>query len=139
MIVRLAQSQRLSLDMPLWPSLCWKWLNMAVCSATCRARRAWRCRPTRDERLMWRRSHTLPRRLLNVSKTTDGAALSQRSDMVVFLNGEYIPADQARVGIATHALSYGNGCFEGIRAYYNSDTEQLYIFRALEHFQRLAR
>jgi branched-chain amino acid aminotransferase len=59
--------------------------------------------------------------------------------MVVFLNGEYIPADQARVGIATHALSYGTGCFEGIRAYYNSETEQLSIFRALEHFQRLAR
>lgn len=74
-----------------------------------------------------------------MSKTTGSAALSQRSDMVVFLNGEYIPADQARVGIATHALSYGTGCFEGIRAYYNSDTEQLYIFRALEHFQRLAR
>ncbi|HZC04971.1 MAG TPA: branched-chain amino acid transaminase [Ktedonobacterales bacterium] len=74
-----------------------------------------------------------------MSKTTDGAALSQRSDMVVFLNGEYIPADQARVGIATHALSYGTGCFEGIRAYYNNETDQLYIFRALEHFERLAR
>jgi branched-chain amino acid aminotransferase len=59
--------------------------------------------------------------------------------MVVFLNGEYLPADQARVGVATHALSYGTGCFEGIRAYYNRETDQLYIFRALEHYQRLAR
>ena len=74
-----------------------------------------------------------------MSKTTADAALSQRSDMVVFLNGEYIPANQARVGIATHALSYGTGCFEGIRAYYNSEADQLYIFRALEHYQRLAR
>ncbi len=74
-----------------------------------------------------------------MSKTSSEAALSQRSDMVVFLNGKYIPADQARVGVATHALSYGTGCFEGIRAYYNAERDQLYIFRALEHFQRLAR
>ncbi|HEX8995243.1 MAG TPA: branched-chain amino acid transaminase [Ktedonobacterales bacterium] len=74
-----------------------------------------------------------------MSKTSSDAALSQRSDMVVYLNGEFIPANQARVGIATHALSYGTGCFEGIRAYYNSEKDQLYIFRALEHFQRLAR
>lgn len=74
-----------------------------------------------------------------MSKTPSNPALSQRSDMVVFLNGEYIPADQARVGIATHALSYGTGCFEGIRAYYNSERDQLYVFRALEHFQRLKR
>ncbi len=74
----------------------------------------------------------------NVSKTANEAPLSQRSDRVVWLNGEFIPGDQARVGIATHALSYGTGCFEGIRAYYNDDADQLYIFRALEHFQRLA-
>ena len=43
--------------------------------------------------------------------------LSERSDMVVFLNGEIIPADQARVGVMTHAISYGTGCFEGIRGY----------------------
>jgi branched-chain amino acid aminotransferase len=76
---------------------------------------------------------------VNVSKNPSKDALSNRADAVVFLNGEYIPADQARVGIATHALSYGTGCFEGIRAYYNAERDQLYIFRALEHFQRLAR
>ncbi len=59
--------------------------------------------------------------------------------MVVFLNGRYMPANEARVGVATHALSYGTGCFEGIRAYYNSERDQLYIFRALEHYERLAR
>ena len=74
-----------------------------------------------------------------MSKKANPAALSQRSDMVVYLNGEFIPANEARVGIATHALSYGTGCFEGIRAYYNSERDQLYVFRALEHFQRLAR
>jgi branched-chain amino acid aminotransferase len=67
------------------------------------------------------------------------AALSQRSDMVVFLNGEFIPADQARVGVMTHALSYGTGCFEGIRGYWNEDEQETYIFRVREHYERLHR
>ncbi len=74
-----------------------------------------------------------------MSKSSSNAPLSQRSDLTVFLNGEFIPADQARVGVATHAISYGTGCFEGIRAYYNAEADQLYIFRALEHFERLHR
>src|SRR5215471_20625477 len=65
--------------------------------------------------------------------------LSQRSDVVVFLNGEFLPANQARVGIMTHALSYGTGCFEGIRAYWNDQAGENYIFRVREHFERLHR
>lgn len=65
------------------------------------------------------------------------APLSQRSDMVVYLNGEFIPADQARVGILTHAMSYGTGCFEGIRGYWNPDAQETYLFRLREHFERL--
>ena len=61
------------------------------------------------------------RRHVNVSNT---AALSQRSDMVVFLNGEFIPADQGRVGLMTHALSYGTGCFEGLRGYWNENARR---------------
>jgi branched-chain amino acid aminotransferase len=68
---------------------------------------------------------------------SDSVPLSERSDVVVFLNGEFIPADQARVGIMTHALAYGTGCFEGIRAYWNDASEDVYIFRPREHFERL--
>ncbi len=67
------------------------------------------------------------------------AALSQRTDMVVFLNGEFIPAHQAQVGVMTHALSYGTGCFEGLRGYWNTQTQETYIFRAREHYERLHR
>src|SRR5579859_1301453 len=66
---------------------------------------------------MRRGSGAAPRRHVSVSNP---APLSQRSDMVVFLNGEFIPADQARVGIMSHAFSYGTGCFEGIRGYWNA-------------------
>jgi len=65
--------------------------------------------------------------------------LSQRNDLTVFMNGQFLPADQARVGIMTHALSYGTGCFEGIRAYWNEQAGENYIFRLREHFERLHR
>src|SRR5579859_2518299 len=73
------------------------------------------------------------------SSVSDTLALSQRSDAVVFMNGTYLPADQARVGVMTHALSYGTGCFEGIRGYWNEQQEDVFIFRAREHFERLHR
>lgn len=65
--------------------------------------------------------------------------LSQRSDMVVFFNGAMTPANEARVGVMNHAFSYGTGCFEGIRGYWNDQTEELYIFRLREHYERLHR
>ena len=65
--------------------------------------------------------------------------LSQRTDMVVFLNGEFIPADQAKVGVMTHALAYGTGVFEGLRGYWNNEASETYIFRAREHFERMHR
>ena len=40
-----------------------------------------------------------------------------------------VPLEEAKVGIMTHALNYGTGCFEGIRGNWNEDHEQLYLFR----------
>jgi branched-chain amino acid aminotransferase len=65
--------------------------------------------------------------------------LSQRTDMVVYMNGAFVPANEARVGVMSHALSYGTGCFEGIRGYWNDQTQELYIFRLREHYERLHR
>ncbi len=57
--------------------------------------------------------------------------------LLCYFEGKIIPLKDARVGILTHAFSYGTGCFEGIRAYYNRDHDQLYIFRGPEHYHRL--
>ncbi len=54
-----------------------------------------------------------------------------------FFKGEIVPIDQARISIMTHAFNYGTGCFEGIRAYWNDRDRQLYVFRLLDHYQRL--
>ena len=37
----------------------------------------------------------------------------------------------------THSFLYGTAVFEGIRAYWNADDEQLYLLRAREHYQRI--
>lgn len=55
----------------------------------------------------------------------------------VYMNGSYVEADKAVLPIRTHAFLYGTSVFEGIRAYYNQDENQLYIFRAKEHYKRL--
>ena len=56
-----------------------------------------------------------------------------------FVNKQVVPLADAKVGIMTHALHYGTACFEGLRGNWNSDKEQLYIFRIRDHFSRLHR
>jgi branched-chain amino acid aminotransferase len=56
-----------------------------------------------------------------------------------FFAGQIVPLAEAKVSIMTHALNYGTGCFEGIRAYWNEEQEQLYVFRLAEHFERMHR
>ncbi len=56
-----------------------------------------------------------------------------------YFNGDFVPLSQAKVSIMTHALNYGTGCFEGIRGNWNAEEEKLYIFRLMEHYERLER
>jgi branched-chain amino acid aminotransferase len=53
-----------------------------------------------------------------------------------FFRGRIVPYSDARVGVLTHALNYGTGCFGGIRAYWNADEQELFVFRPQEHFER---
>lgn len=55
---------------------------------------------------------------------------------VAFFKGQIVPIEEARISVMTHALNYGTGCFEGIRAYWNADEEQLFVFRMKEHYDR---
>jgi branched-chain amino acid aminotransferase len=54
----------------------------------------------------------------------------------IWLDGELVPWDDARVHLLTHSLHYGLGAFEGIRAYARADG-QSYVFRLREHVDRL--
>jgi len=53
-----------------------------------------------------------------------------------YLDGEVIPYAQARFGLFTHALHYGTGLFAGVRAFWNEDERQLFVFRPEDHFRR---
>ena len=57
----------------------------------------------------------------------------------VFFEGEYVRYNDVRIGPMTHALHYGTGCFEGIRAYWNPEREQLFLLQAPAHYERLHR
>ncbi len=55
---------------------------------------------------------------------------------LAYFEGEIVPIDQAKISINNNTLHYGTGCFAGIRAYWNDQQEQLYIFRVKDHFER---
>jgi branched-chain amino acid aminotransferase len=57
-------------------------------------------------------------------------------NLIVYFGGQYVPLGEARVGILTHALHYGTGVFEGIRAHWDEARQELFVMRPLEHYQR---
>lgn len=59
------------------------------------------------------------------------------NDSIVFAGGDFRKYDDARVGLLTHGLNYGTGCFEGIRGYWNADDLELYLLQLREHYERL--
>lgn len=58
-------------------------------------------------------------------------------EVMCFFRGEFIPLADAKVSIATHALNYGTGCFEGIRAYWNKNEQRLFALKLREHYVRM--
>jgi branched-chain amino acid aminotransferase len=54
----------------------------------------------------------------------------------LWVDGNLVPWDHAKVSILTHTLHYGLGAFEGIRAYRRADG-RTYVFRLREHINRL--
>src|SRR4030088_409655 len=64
---------------------------------------------------------------------------SRHADSWVFFEGEIVPSGDAYLPPMTHALHYGTGCFEGIRAYWNSAHKELYLLQAEAHYARLRR
>jgi branched-chain amino acid aminotransferase len=57
-------------------------------------------------------------------------------NLVVYFNGKYVKLRDAQVNILTHALHYGTGVFEGIRAYWVPTEDEMFILRPHEHYER---
>ncbi|HWQ66257.1 MAG TPA: branched-chain-amino-acid transaminase [Methanospirillum sp.] len=51
--------------------------------------------------------------------------------MLIYIDGKYFPKEEAKISVFDHGFLYGDGVFEGIRAYNGM------IFRLVEHLDRL--
>lgn len=59
-----------------------------------------------------------------------------KESQFIWMNGKLIPWHDAKTHVLTHTLHYGNGVFEGTRAY-RTESGKLAIFRLKEHTKRL--
>lgn len=55
---------------------------------------------------------------------------------ILFLNGEYVKAAEAKMDFYSQSLHYGYSVFEGIRSY-KTISGEIRIFKAIEHYDRL--
>jgi len=53
------------------------------------------------------------------------------SDLLVYIDGKYYPSSEAKISVFDHGFLYGDGVFEGIRAYDGI------VFKLKEHIDRL--
>ena len=53
------------------------------------------------------------------------------NEQLIYIDGEYYPKSQAKISVFDHGLLYGDGVFEGIRAYNGT------VFKLKEHIDRM--
>ena len=54
-----------------------------------------------------------------------------------YFKKQFMPLEEAKIGVLTHALHYGTACFDGIRGQWDNGKEQMCLFRVLDHYKRL--
>jgi branched-chain amino acid aminotransferase len=59
------------------------------------------------------------------------------STLKIWMNGTLVPEPEAKLPINSAAVFYATNVFEGLRAYWNADDEEMYCFRLADHFARL--
>ena len=53
------------------------------------------------------------------------------NELLIYIDGKYYPKSEAKISVYDHGLLYGDGVFEGIRAYNGI------VFKLKEHIDRL--
>ncbi len=59
------------------------------------------------------------------------------SAITVYADGRFQKYADAKVGLLTHGLQYGTGCFEGIRGYWVPEERELFLVLLRDHYERL--
>jgi branched-chain amino acid aminotransferase len=54
-----------------------------------------------------------------------------------WMDGEFVPYEKCVLHVRTQAVMTGGSVFEGFRGYWNSEQQELYLFRMADHLQRL--
>jgi len=54
-----------------------------------------------------------------------------------YFHKQFVPLAEAKIEVMAHALHYGTAIFEGIRGNWNSEQQQIYLFRLKEHYERM--
>lgn len=57
-------------------------------------------------------------------------------ELSIWMNGKLVSQAEAVLPVNSAAVFYATNVFEGLRAYWNADDEELYCFRLAEHFSR---
>ena len=65
------------------------------------------------------------------------ASVEKTTELWAYFRGEFVPLRDANVNVMTHGFNYGTAVFEGIRAYWNADEEQLFALELLAHYRRI--
>ena len=65
------------------------------------------------------------------------ATVETTTELWAFFRGEFVPLRDANINVMTHAFNYGTAVFEGVRAYWNADEEQLFALELLPHYRRI--
>lgn len=55
----------------------------------------------------------------------------------IFLNGQFVAYEDAKIHVLTPATKYGATVYEGIRGYWVPEDNELYLFRLDDHLKRL--
>ena len=58
------------------------------------------------------------------------------AELKIWMNGRLVPQAEAVLPVNSAAVFYATNVFEGLRAYWNTEDEELYCFRLGEHFSR---
>ena len=59
------------------------------------------------------------------------------SEVTVYAKDGFARYGDAKVGLLTHGLQYGTGCFEGIRGYWMPEEGELFLVLLRDHYERL--
>jgi branched-chain amino acid aminotransferase len=59
------------------------------------------------------------------------------TESYVYYDGKIVKEDDVKISVRSKAFNYGLGVFEGIRAYWDDEKQQLYGFKLREHYDRL--